>query len=234
MRHRSASHNFGRHPAHRRAMLRNVVMNLFEHGRIRTTKQKAKAAKPFAEKLITLGKKGEVHHRLLALKELGSTVAAKKAVRALFGRLSERFAKRNGGYTRILHLPRTIRQAKVDLPRTKGVKRSKLYGTRLRDNADLVLFELCEEEIKRPERRARKARSKKPKAKPKPAKAEPAESKVAEEKKPEDKKAKEKKPEAKKSEEKKPEAKKSEASKPEAAKAKAKKPSERKSKDKSK
>lgn len=180
MRHRSASHNFGRHPAHRRAMLRNIVMNLVEHGRIRTTKQKAKAAKPFAEKLITLGKKGTVHHRLQAIKELGSTVAAKKAVRALFGELSERFSSRNGGYTRILHLPRTIRQASVDLPRTKGVKRSKLYGTRLRDNADLVLFELCEAEINKPQRKARKVRSKKPKTKAKPAKAEPAEAAKAE------------------------------------------------------
>jgi len=180
MRHRSATHNFGRHPAHRRAMMRNIVMNLFTHGRIRTTKQKAKAAKPFAEKLITLGKKGTVHHRRLAIKELGSTVAAKAAVRVLFGELSERFSSRTGGYTRILHLPRTIRQAKVDLPRTKGVKRSKLYGTRLRDNADLVLFELCEAEINKPQRKARKVKSKKPKAKAKPKKAEPAESKKSE------------------------------------------------------
>lgn len=187
MRHRSASHNFARHPAHRRAMMRNIVMNLFEHGRIRTTVQKAKAAKPLAEKLITLGKKGTVHDRHTALSELGSTTAAKAAVRVLFGELSQRFASRNGGYTRILHLPRTIRQATVDLPRTKGFSRSKLYGTRLRDNSDLVLFELCEAEINKPQRKQRKVKSKKPKAKPAPAKAEPvaakAEQKPVEEKK---------------------------------------------------
>jgi len=173
MRHRSASHNFGRHPDHRRAMLRNLVMNLFQHGRIRTTIQKAKAARPVAEQLITLGKKGLVHHRQLALRELGSTVAAKAAVRVLFGPLRERFAARNGGYTRILHLPRTIRQAKVDLPRSQGIARSKLYGTRLGDNAELVLWELCEAEIRKPERPSRRPKSKKPKAgkEPKPAEA---------------------------------------------------------------
>jgi large subunit ribosomal protein L17 len=175
MRHRSASHNFSRHPDHRRAMLRNLVMNLFQHGRIRTTIQKAKAARPVAEKLITLGKKGSIHHRQLALRELGSTVAAKAAVRVLFGPLSQRFAARNGGYTRILHLPRTIRQAKVDLPRSQGIARSKLYGTRLRDNAELVLWELCEAEIRKPERPSRRPKSKKPNPRlgkePKPAEA---------------------------------------------------------------
>jgi large subunit ribosomal protein L17 len=165
MRHRSASHNFGRHPDHRRAMLRNLAMNLFEHGRIRTTVQKAKAARPFAEKLITLGKHGSLHDRRQAISDLGSTSAAKAAVRTLFGPLRERFAARNGGYTRILHLPRTIRQAKVDLPRAQGVNRSKLYGTGLGDNSDLVLWELCEAEIRKPERPSRKTRSKKAKAK---------------------------------------------------------------------
>ena len=189
MRHRSASHNFARHPAHRRAMMRNIVMNLFKHGRIRTTVQKAKAAKPLAEKLITLGKKGTVHDRHTALRELGSTTAAKAAVRVLFGELSQRFASRNGGYTRILHLPRTIRQATVDLPRTKGIKRSKLYGTRLRDNSDLAIFELCEAEIVKPQRKQRKARSKKPKDKPVPAKAEPVAAAPAEQQPVEEKKA---------------------------------------------
>jgi large subunit ribosomal protein L17 len=174
MRHRSASSNFGRHPDHRRAMLRNMVMNLFQHGRIRTTVQKAKAARPFAEKLITLGKKGSLHHRQLALRELGASVAAKAAVRVLFGALRDRFAARNGGYTRILHLPRTIRQAKADLPRIQGIARSKLYGTRLGDNAALVLWELCEPEIRKLERPSRRPKSKKPKAK------EPAAPKAAE------------------------------------------------------
>ncbi|MCY3022578.1 MAG: 50S ribosomal protein L17 [Planctomycetota bacterium] len=174
MRHLSAAKNFGRHPAHRMAMLRNMVMNLVEHGRIRTTIQKAKAAKPVAEKLITLGKKGTPHHRRLAITELGSTVAAKKAVRKLFSELKERFATRNGGYTRILRLPTTIRQAKSDLPRGKKFRRSKYYGTRLGDNATLVLWELCEatvtpREKPQKQRRSRKAKPKAPAAQKAPA-----------------------------------------------------------------
>ena len=179
MRHLSAYKNFSRHPAHRCAMLRNMVMNLVEHGRIRTTIQKAKAAKPLAEKLITLGKKGTPHHRRLAITELGSTTAAKRAVRKLFSELKERFANRAGGYTRILRLPTTIRQAKADLPRGKKFNRSKYYGTRLGDNATLVLWELCEATVtpreKPPkQRRAKKVKPKAPAAEKKPAEQKPA------------------------------------------------------------
>ena len=165
MRHRSDANNFNRHPAHRRAMMRNMVMNLFEHGRIRTTLQKAKAARRLAENVITLGKKGTVHHRRQAISKLGGNLAAKRSAKKVFGEISERFAERAGGYTRILKLPKTIRQAQSDLPR--GVtKRSKFYGTRLGDNATLVLFELCEAEIQKkekPKKKAKAAKSKKPK-----------------------------------------------------------------------
>ncbi len=179
MRHLSAAKNFSRHPSHRLAMMRNMVMNLVEHGRIRTTVQKAKAAKPIAEKLITLGKKGTVHHRQLALKELGSTVAAKRAVKILFGELKDRFANRVGGYTRIIRLPTTIRQATVDLPRGKKFNRSKFYGTRLGDNSTLVLWELCEQEVTPREKSQKPRRSKKPKSKT-PKGAPVAEQPVAE------------------------------------------------------
>jgi len=165
MRHRSASNNFGRHPDHRRAMLRNMVMNLIEHGRIRTTIQKAKAARTLAERIITFGKKGTLHHRMLATQALGSTVAAKAAVKKVFEELSKRFEARPGGYTRILRLPRTIRQAKADLPRGQGgANRSKFYGTRLGDDSTLVLWELCEAEIRKKEAPKAK-RVRKPKAK---------------------------------------------------------------------
>ena len=176
MRHLSAAKNFGRHPDHRKAMFRNMVMNLVEHGRIRTTIQKAKAARPIAEHLITLGKKNTPHHRRLAISELGSTVAAKRAVQKIFSELKDRFANRTGGYTRILRLPTTIRQAQSDLPRGTKFNRSKFYGTRLGDNATLVLLELCEAEVVKREKSQKQRRSKKPKAKPaKPA----AESKPA-------------------------------------------------------
>jgi large subunit ribosomal protein L17 len=165
MRHRCATNNFGRHPDHRQAMIRNLVMNLVEHGRIRTTIQKAKAARHVAEKLITLGKKNTPHHRRLALGELGSTVAAKRTIRKLFSELKDRFSARSGGYTRILRLPTTIRQAQADLPRGKKTNRSKFYGTRLGDNATLVLWELCSAEIVKREKTQKQRRSKKPKPK---------------------------------------------------------------------
>ncbi|MCZ7647855.1 MAG: 50S ribosomal protein L17 [Planctomycetota bacterium] len=172
MRHLRSSNNFKRDAAHRRAMMRNLVLNLIEHGRIRTTLPKAKAARTLAEKLITLGKKGTLHHRRQAVEVLGSTVAAKRCVKKVFGELSQRFAVRPGGYTRILKLPRTIRQAKSDLPR--GVtKRSKFYGTRLGDNSPLVLWELCEAEItkkEKPKGKKKKApRAEKPKTEAAPA-----------------------------------------------------------------
>ena len=135
MRHMSAVNSLSRKSSHRTAMVRNLVMSLVEHERIRTTVQKAKAARPMAEKLITLGKKGTPHERRLAISDLGSTVAAKRAVQKLFGELKDRFAARKGGYTRILRLPTTIRQAQSDLPRGQKLNRSKFYGTRLGDKS---------------------------------------------------------------------------------------------------
>ncbi len=146
-------------------MFRNMVMNLVEHGRIRTTIQKAKAARPIAERLITMGKNGTVHDRRQAISELGSTSAAKRAVKKIFSEIKDRFANRTGGYTRILRLPTTIRQAQSDLPRGTKFNRSKYYGTRLGDNATLVLWELCEAEIVKREKSQKQRRSKKPKAK---------------------------------------------------------------------
>jgi large subunit ribosomal protein L17 len=178
MRHLSAAKNFGRHPDHRKAMFRNMVMNLVEHGRIRTTIQKAKAARPIAEKLITLGKRGTPHDRRLAISELGSTVAAKRTVKKLFSELKERFAARTGGYTRILRLPTTIRQAQSDLPRGTKFNRSKFYGTRLGDNSTLVLWELCEAEVVKREKSQKQRRSKKPKQKTETKAAKPAEPKT--------------------------------------------------------
>lgn len=162
MRHMSAVKSLSRKPAHRLATMRNLVINLVEHGRIRTTVQKAKAAKPLAEQLITLGKKGTPHHRRLAISELGSTAQAKKTVKKIFAELTDRFKARVGGYTRILRLPTTIRLVQADLPRGKKVNRSKFYGTRLGDNSTLVLWELCEAEVKKHEKSKKERKSKKP------------------------------------------------------------------------
>lgn len=165
MRHLSNVKSLSRKPAHRLATMRNMVINLVEHERIRTTVQKAKAAKPLAEQLITLGKKGTPHHRRLAISELGSTVQAKKTVKKIFEELKERFKDRVGGYTRILRLPTTIRQVQADLPRGKKINRSKFYGTRLGDNSTLVLWELCEAEVAKHEKSKKDRKSKKPKKK---------------------------------------------------------------------
>lgn len=170
MRHMSAVSSLSRKSQHRTATMRNMVINLVEHGRIRTTIQKAKAARPFAEQLITLGKKGTPHHRRLAISELGSTAQAKRTVKKIFTELKDRFKARTGGYTRILRLPKTIRQAQSDLPRGKNINRSKFYGTRLGDNSTLVLWELCEAEIVKREKNRKERKSKKPEKKPETAK----------------------------------------------------------------
>ncbi len=100
MRHRRAFNKLGRNSSHRRAMIRNMVTSLFEHEMITTTLAKAKASRRFAEKMITLGKKGTLHARRKALE----FIQTKKIVHKLFEELAPRYEERNGGYTRIIHL----------------------------------------------------------------------------------------------------------------------------------
>jgi len=100
MRHRRAGKKLGRDSAHRKALYSNLAGALIEHGRIKTTEAKAKAVKPFAEQMITLGKRGDLHARRLALAELRS----QDVVHQLFADIAPRFADRPGGYTRIVKL----------------------------------------------------------------------------------------------------------------------------------
>ena len=100
MRHRRAGKKLGRDSAHRRALYSNLAGALIEHGRIKTTEAKAKAVKPFAEQMITLSKRGDLHARRLALAELRS----QDVVHLLFADVGPRFAERPGGYTRIVKL----------------------------------------------------------------------------------------------------------------------------------
>ena len=100
MRHRVNVNNLNRTSAHRKAMLRNMVISLFEHRRIKTTPQKAKSARRLAEKMITLGKRDTLHARRQAAAFLLSPPVLKK----LFGTLAPRFADRPGGYTRIVRV----------------------------------------------------------------------------------------------------------------------------------
>jgi len=119
MRHRRAGKKLGRDSAHRKALYSNLAGALIEHGRIKTTVAKAKAVKPFAEQMITLGKRGDLHARRLALAELRS----QDVVHQLFADVAPRFANRPGGYTRIVKL-----------------------GPRLGDAAEMVYLELVDYE----------------------------------------------------------------------------------------
>jgi large subunit ribosomal protein L17 len=98
MRHRNAGYKLGRNTSHRRALLRNLVTSIVLEDRVETTVAKAKAARPHVEKLITLGKKGDLHARRQALAYLQT----REAVTRLFDTVAPRYGDRNGGYLRIV------------------------------------------------------------------------------------------------------------------------------------
>ena len=100
MRHGKKTVKLGRSQSHRDALLSNQVCSLIEHGRIKTTLAKAKAVRPLAEKMLTLGKKASLHNRRTAMAVLGQ----KDAVKKLFDEIAPRSATRKGGYTRIIKL----------------------------------------------------------------------------------------------------------------------------------
>ncbi len=139
MRHRVAGRRLGRTKEHRLAMRRNMVASLFQHETISTTVQKAKEVKPFAEKLITLAKKGTLSARRQAISMLGNrdiidneggeTVRKGTVVGKLFSELGPRYLDRPGGYTRII----------------------RLSMRRLGDNGEVVLLQLlgADEPVKR-------------------------------------------------------------------------------------
>ncbi|MGI9113503.1 MAG: 50S ribosomal protein L17 [Chthoniobacterales bacterium] len=100
MRHQKKRIKLGRKAEHRKALLANQVCSLIEHQRIKTTLAKAKAVRPLAEKMVTLGKKGSIHARRTAF----AVLRQKDAVKKLFDDIAPRSAERNGGYTRIIKL----------------------------------------------------------------------------------------------------------------------------------
>jgi len=100
MRHQKKTVKLGRTAEHRKALLANQVCSLIEHHRIKTTLAKAKAVRPLAEKMVTLGKQGSLHARRAAL----AVLRQKNAVKKLFDDIAPRSADRNGGYTRIIRL----------------------------------------------------------------------------------------------------------------------------------
>ena len=100
MRHHRAGRKLGRDASHRKALYSNLAGALIEHGRIKTTEAKAKAVKPIAEQMITLGRRGDVHARRQAIAYLRS----QDVVHKLFSDVGPRFADRPGGYSRIVKL----------------------------------------------------------------------------------------------------------------------------------
>ena len=100
MRHARAGKKLGRTSAHRKALYSNLAGALIEHGRIKTTLAKAKAVRPIAEQMITLGRRGDLHARRQALAYLHSN----DVVTMLFSDVAPRFADRPGGYSRIVKL----------------------------------------------------------------------------------------------------------------------------------
>lgn len=133
MRHRVKGKKLKRPTAHRRALLRNLVTSLLEKERIRTTLAKAKAARPLAEKMITLAKKDTLHSRRLALR----FIFKKEVVKKLFQEIGPRFSERPGGYTRIVKI-----------------------GPRSGDGAEMAMFELVGSEFKKKEKKKAKERAK--------------------------------------------------------------------------
>jgi large subunit ribosomal protein L17 len=143
MRHRIAGYQLGRDRDHRRALRRNLARSLFLHGKILTTHAKAKAVRPFAEKLITLGKRGDLAARRRALVLLPD----KDVVKKLFDEVAPKFQDRAGGYTRVL--------------KTTDAKNR---INRLGDNAKVAILELVgqtEEEAKAAKKAKKRKRGKK-------------------------------------------------------------------------
>ena len=142
MRHQKKTLKLGRKAEHRKALLANQVCSLIEHQRIKTTLAKAKAVRPLAEKMVTLGKNGSIHARRTAF----STLRHKDAVKKLFDEIAPRSTERNGGYTRIVRL-----------------------GQRKSDSASMAFIEWVDAAVVVEEQPAedKKAKKKEPKAEPK-------------------------------------------------------------------
>src|SRR6201988_1184498 len=126
MRHLNSHSKLGKQPAHRRAVLRALVTNLLEHGRITTTLTRAKAARPVAEKMSTLGKRDTLQSRRMA----ASYIMLPAVTQKLFSEIAPKFADRAGGYTRIIHA-----------------------GNRVGDNAKVAILEILGYEYKAKEKK---------------------------------------------------------------------------------
>ncbi len=133
MRHARSGKKLGRDSAHRKALYANLTGALIEHGRIRTTITKAKAVKPIAEQMITLGRRGDIHARRQAVAFLRS----KDVVHKLFTEVGPFFAARPGGYTRIIRIGPRLGDA-AEMAYLELVDSPLVFKTKLSDLADEV------------------------------------------------------------------------------------------------
>jgi len=154
MRHNAGYRKLGRTSSHRRALLRNLATDLFRHERLTTTMPKARELRPYAERLITLARRDDLHAR----RQVVMQIADKTVVKKLFDTLGPRFATRPGGYTRALKL-----------------------GPRLGDGADMAIVELVGSEptFKKQKDEKKARRERKAKVEEKAAKEEAGESGAA-------------------------------------------------------
>jgi len=107
MRHRVSGRHFGRTANQRKALLRGLITSLIEHQRIETTLSRAKEVKKLAERVVTLGIKGDLHSKRIALSE----VPNRKAIAKLFGEIAPRLSGRNGGYLRLVRTRNRVNDA---------------------------------------------------------------------------------------------------------------------------
>src|ERR1017187_6374918 len=150
-------HRLGGSSAHQRHMLANLATALFEHGKITTTEARARRLRPYAERLITFAKRGDLHARRKVL----TVVTDKSVVHTLFTEIGPRFETREGGYTRITKIGPRFET------REGGSTRITKIGPRKGDNAPLAVIELVSEEAdakprRRRARRAQPARTARP------------------------------------------------------------------------
>ncbi len=200
MRHRKRGRKLGRNSSHRKALMRNLANSLFEHERIVTTLEKAKEARPFVEKIITIAKKGLAHKDsdraayVHAYRQVFARLQNKRVVQKIFGEgawreaegVAARYVDRPGGYTRILRLSgsrmgglsggvneaRSLEYSMPGLTPEPVERKVKLVGNNLGDNSSRVLFELVEAELPEGEEPETAKPEVKPKAEPEPAESQ--------------------------------------------------------------
>jgi large subunit ribosomal protein L17 len=132
MRHLNQGRKLSRTSAHRKALFRNLVLSLVKHERIKTTDAKAKELRRYADRMVTLGKRGDVAARRLAF----AFMQSRDAVKRLFDEIAPRFKERNGGYTRVVK-----------------------FGFRRGDAAPLSVVEFSDHSVEAPARKPRKKRA---------------------------------------------------------------------------